>query len=242
MTAAEKKRHKKEKKRKHKKEKKRHKKKSKREATPSIDDEHNKKKKRKHSKEKTDTAVIDTADKKQAPVTYPVPGDKRIVQTSALDFHSSTDDASQHNVTLLLFYQYVEPPWDSEMYHKVLAYMQHLGDSLKLTGRMRVAKEGLNCTLTSSHESILKYCKALREFHEGEFKDTEFKLTTDLPQPQAFPSLKVMPVSELVHYGLDGEKAPPIEYTGVHLQPADYHEKLADRNTVVIDVRNHYEA
>jgi predicted sulfurtransferase len=120
--------------------------------------------------------------------------------------------------------------------------MQHLGDSLKLTGRMRVAKEGLNCTLTSSHEGILAFCKALREFNVGEFKDTEFKLTADLPQPQAFPSLKVMPVAELVHYGLDGEKAPPIQYTGIHLQPEDYHEKLAQEDTVVIDVRNHYEA
>ena len=184
-------------------------------------------------------------DRKPPPVTYPVPGDKRIVQTSALDFANNStakDDNDPHNVTLLLFYQYVEPPWDSEMYHKVLQYMQQLGDSLHLTGRMRGAKEGLNCTLTSSHESILKYCAALREFHEGEFKDTEFKLTTDLPRPQAFPSLKVMPVTELVHYGLDGEKAPPIEYTGVHLQPAEYHEKLAQSDTVVIDVRNHYEA
>jgi len=261
--------HHKKKKKKHKKEKRKHGKIEKQDETvdtpPAIDEPKLKKKKRKHQKEEKDSptdesskkkrkhvneaAVTETSndddddDKKPAPVSYPVPGDTRIVQTSALDFHSlKKKKSSDHNVTLLLFYQYVEPPWDSEMYHKVLAHLQHLGDSLHLTGRMRVAREGLNCTLTCSHEGILAFCKALREFNVGEFSDTEFKLTTDLPQPQAFPSLKVMPVTELVHYGLDGEKAPPIEYTGVHLQPADYHEKLAQEDTVVIDVRNHYEA
>jgi predicted sulfurtransferase len=172
-----------------------------------------------------------------------VPGDDMIVETSALDHQSNAaadNKNDQHDVTLLLFYQYVEPPWDSDAYHSILKEMQHLGDSLHLTGRMRVAKEGLNCTLTSTHDSVLQYCKALRE--KPEFKDTEFKLTRDLPHAQAFPSLKVMPVTELVHYGLNGEKAPPMEYTGVHLQPRDYHEKLEEDNTVVIDVRNHYEA
>jgi rhodanese-related sulfurtransferase len=266
----EKKCHKKKKKEKkeHKKGKKKHKKSKKRakdeaardddNKTPSITDEPTKKKiksakkdnisqqqqkqKQQQQQQQPQQKQQDQGDRKLPPVTYPVPGDKKIVQTSALDYAEPTEDTSDHNVTLLLFYQYVEPPWDGEFYQKVLSKMQHLGDSLKLTGRMRVAKEGLNCTLTSSHEGILAFCKALREFNVGEFKDTEFKLTADLPQQQAFPSLKVMPVAELVHYGLDGEKAPPIQYTGVHLQPEDYHEKLAQEDTVVIDVRNHYEA
>jgi hypothetical protein len=52
-----------------------------------------------------------------------------------------------------------------------------------------------------------------------------------------------MPVTELVNYGLDGAKAPPIlQYKGTHLEPLQYHEKIAESNTVIIDVRNHYEA
>jgi predicted sulfurtransferase len=53
-----------------------------------------------------------------------------------------------------------------------------------------------------------------------------------------------MRVTELVHYGLDNSKAPPQlgQYQGTHLEPRDYHEMLAADNTVVIDVRNHYEA
>mmetsp|Transcript_31254 Transcript_31254/g.47908 ORF Transcript_31254/g.47908 Transcript_31254/m.47908 type:complete len:604 (-) Transcript_31254:63-1874(-) len=169
--------------------------------------------------------------------------DKKIILSSALDYVPTGKDKEENDVSLLLFYQYVEPPWDNEFYNNtVLSHMQKLGEDLHLTGRMRVAREGLNCTLTSSHENILGFCKELRKFHKGEFVDTEFKVTTDLPKKQRFPNLKVMPVTELVNYGLNGEKAPPIDYTGTHLEPKSYHEKLAEDNTVVIDVRNHYEA
>ena len=165
--------------------------------------------------------------------------DEKMIQSSALDF-CSPDEVDHSDTTLLLFYQYVEPAWDDDTYKMVLQKMEKIG--AELGGRMRVAKEGLNCTLSGTHECVTNFCKALRHFHKGEFQQTEFKLTRDLPKNQRFPNLKVMPVQELVNYGLDGEKAPPLGYTGVHLEPQDYHMKLAEENTVVIDVRNHYEA
>lgn len=166
-------------------------------------------------------------------------GDPRIVESSALE--SEPDPTKAGPVTLVLFYQYVEPIWSLEKYQKVLKYMGSLGRKLGLTGRMRVAREGLNCTLTCSREKIVEFCLTLRQ--QPEFQTTEFKLTNDLPEPQRFPHLKVIEVIELVHYGLEGEKAPPIlDYKGVHLEPRDYHKKIAESNTVMIDVRNHYEA
>mmetsp|Transcript_14756 Transcript_14756/g.37120 ORF Transcript_14756/g.37120 Transcript_14756/m.37120 type:complete len:721 (+) Transcript_14756:153-2315(+) len=148
-----------------------------------------------------------------------------------------------HSLTLLLFYQYIEPEWDDETYEKIIRDLKKIGTSLELTGRMRCAKEGLNCTLTGTHQSILEYTKSLQQLRPNDFKNTEFKLTTDLPLAQKFGELKVLPVAEIVKYGLEGEKAPPIQqYSGVHLEPKDYHKKLAESNTVIIDVRNHYEA
>jgi predicted sulfurtransferase len=148
-----------------------------------------------------------------------------------------------HSLTLLLFYQYIEPEWDNETYEKILRNLKKIGASLELTGRMRCAREGLNCTLTGKNESILEYTKALRQLRPNDFRNTEFKLTTDLPLAQKFGELKILPVLEIVRYGLEGQKAPQIQqYSGVHLEPKDYHKKLAESNTVVIDVRNHYEA
>jgi len=154
-----------------------------------------------------------------------------------------TDEEHNHSLTLLLFYQYIEPVWDDDTYDKILRDLKKLGTSLELTGRMRCAKEGLNCSLTGAHSSILEYTRALRQLRPNDFGETEFKLTTDLPLAQKFGELKVLPVLEIVRYGLEGQKAPPIQqYSGVHLEPKDYHKKLAESNTVIIDVRNHYEA
>jgi UPF0176 acylphosphatase like domain len=142
-----------------------------------------------------------------------------------------------YSLTLLLFYQYVEPVWDESTYEFMLTTLQKIGKDLELTGRMRVAREGLNCTLTASYSSILEYCNTLRRLRPNEFQNTEFKLTRDLPVAQKFPNLKVFKVVELVHYGLEGSKAPPIsKYHGTHLEPKEYHKKLAEPNTVIIDV------
>ncbi len=121
---------------------------------------------------------------------------------------------------------------------------------------MRVAREGLNCTLTGSRDGIRAWCSALRTFDGGrpridpktgekltEFAKTEFKLTDDLPPKQRFPKLHAFEVVELVNYGLAGTRAPEIgNYGGTHLEPEDYHKKMCEKDTVIIDVRNHYEA
>ncbi len=178
--------------------------------------------------------------------------DDRMVVSSALECLTPHDIQQRraqdpHTVTLLLFYQYVQPPWSAATYDQVLKHMHDMATQYHITGRMRVAKEGLNCTLTATcWADMLKFCHALRDMEwEGRtsFKNTEFKLTKDLPRKQAFPSLKVIPVLELVHYGTDPHVASNlVQYTGTHLEPKDYHDKLAQDNTVVIDVRNHYEA
>jgi predicted sulfurtransferase len=214
-----------------------------------------KKKKRKKNQEPASQDSFSSPDKEansnNANATLEDAANKptRIVASSALDFYdeqvkqTKLAQTTQTNISLLLFYQYVEPPWDESTYDKMLKELEKVGKRLQLTGRMRVAKEGLNCTLTSSHESIMEYCQTLQTLRPNDFKTTEFKVTQDLPQPQKFRELKVMAVVELVNYGLEGTKAPPMkQFHGTHLEPKDYHMKLAQDNTVIIDVRNHYEA
>jgi hypothetical protein len=132
-----------------------------------------------------------------------------------------------NNITLLLFYQYVEPCWDDEQFQVALKFVTDQGNKYGLTGRMRVAKEGLNCTLTGSHDGIRNWCAALRTFDGGrskidevtgekitEFATTEFKLTDDLPPKQRFPKLHAFEVVEIVNYGLAGNRAPEIAKYG----------------------------
>jgi len=153
------------------------------------------------------------------------------------------DDPGKGLTTLLLFYQYVEPPWDAQTYHAAKTFVETIGEKHGITGRMRVAREGLNCTLTGTYHGIRAWCRDLRTFGDrDEFKKTEFKLTDHLPRGQLFPKLHAFEVTEIVNYGLGGTRAPPIGKTGVHLEPEDYHAKMGEKDTVIIDVRNHYEA
>ena len=146
------------------------------------------------------------------------------------------------STSLLLFYQYVEPSWSDDVYKEAKETVQKIGRSHNITGRMRVAKEGLNCTLSGTQENLYAFIHSLRAWKDI-FRQTEFKLTHHLPDAQRFKDLKIIPVQELVHYGLDGKKAPPTSrYHGTHLEPREYHQKLQEKDTVVIDVRNHYEA
>lgn len=177
--------------------------------------------------------------------------DRPFVESSALPTGQAPDPSHQC-VTLLLFYQYVEPPWSESVYKSVQTQVLAIGKECHVTGRMRVAREGLNCTLTGvSRQDVLSFCQALRTWQPQTFAPTEFKLTHHLStRAHLFGSLKIIPVTELVNYGLslntvNGKKSktPPsmLEYSGTHLEPTEYHQKLTEANTVIIDVRNHYE-
>jgi len=173
----------------------------------------------------------------------------RVAAMSMKEFESTTgpsgetEDNSSDEMTLLLFYQYIEPILNESQFKTLLSYVETSGERYSITGRMRVAREGLNCTLTGSYWNIRSWCKALRESSElPYFHDTEFKLTDHLPMKQVFPKLHAFKVDEIVNYGLAGSRAPSVHKTGVHLEPEAYNKKMKESNTVIIDVRNHYEA
>ncbi|OEU11680.1 hypothetical protein FRACYDRAFT_137966, partial [Fragilariopsis cylindrus CCMP1102] len=159
--------------------------------------------------------------------------------------------------SIVLFYQYKEPVWTSREFPKALKLFLSIGRKYEITGRGRIAPEGVNCTLTAPTSKLIRlFCQSLRDdWNIGSldgndssndttklFHDTDFKITDGLPQSQKFKSLSVRKVEELVAYGLEGEKAPSItKFGGTHLTAVDYHKALRDPHTVVIDVRNNYE-
>jgi rhodanese-related sulfurtransferase len=213
-------------------------------ATPERKEEEDRKEKKKEKKEKKKRKRNPEQQKNQE-LCPKYSKDDKIIESSHLDFrkdnNTSLEDAN--DLSLLLFYQYVEPVWPNDVYKAALKHVEQLGHENHVMGRMRVAKEGLNCTLTGSRQGIFGFCQALRDWKPAAFGTTEFKVTHHLPDSQKFGNLKIMPVTELVNYGLDGAKAPPIQqYHGTHLEPTLYHEKIAENDTVIIDVRNHYEA
>ena len=95
--------------------------------------------------------------------------------TSGTGGDSKADDGDEDPgkglTTLCLFYQYVEPLWDVATYHTAKAFVEEAGQKHGITGRMRVAREGLNCTLTGSYHGIRAWCRELRTFGEGRIQE-----------------------------------------------------------------------
>ncbi len=143
-------------------------------------------------------------------------------------------------ITMMLFYHYVSPPWSDVRKKAAITFVESAGLDLNLGGRCRVAQEGVNCTISGAAEGCRAFAEKLKEF-DASFGTADFKYIDDLPTDRAFGELKVLPVKELVFYGIDNQHT--LGMGGTHLEPKDYHKKLAEAkdDTVVIDVRNSYE-
>ncbi|KAJ1420703.1 hypothetical protein B484DRAFT_351190, partial [Ochromonadaceae sp. CCMP2298] len=152
---------------------------------------------------------------------------------------SKTDSAAYEEVSICLFYQYVRPLWSESRKKEAVAFVEQLAESLNIGGRVRVAQEGINATISSSHANVRLFTTQLGEF-DAHFKETDFKYVDLLPKDRAFKDLKVMPVQEIVFYGIAPEDA--LGPGGVHLDANAYHARLGCPDTVVIDVRNAYES
>lgn len=133
---------------------------------------------------------------------------------------------------VLLYYKYT-PLENPEQFAK-----EHLAfcNSLNLKGRILVASEGINGTLSGTIADTDAYMEAM--LADERFKDTYFKI--DEAQEMAFHKMFVRPRKELVSLNLE-EDVNPLELTGKYLEPKEFKEALLDENTVVIDARNDYE-
>ena len=144
--------------------------------------------------------------------------------------------------TILLMYQYKEPVWNKQEHKKALKKIIELGEAHKIAGRGRVAPEGVNFTLSGTPLDVRNFCYSLRTW-DPMFQETDFKLTDWIPKNKLFKSLSIRKTTELVAYGLAGDKAPSLQkFAGTHLEADEYHKAMTDKDTVIIDVRNAYES
>ena len=180
-----------------------------------------------------------------------VPTQRVVLEASRSVAHKSlppmpTDlqpDADGHMpVTLVLFYQYVEPPWTAQEHKAALKFATALAKEHDVCGRGRCATEGLNCSLTGPAAGVRAFCMGLRKWNPL-FEETDFKLTDGVPYAHRFKAFTLRKTDELVAYGLAHEKAPTLKHSRAeHLEAVDYHKMMEQKNTVIIDVRNAYES
>ena len=167
------------------------------------------------------------------------------------DIDEQDDPKSAPKSSILLFYQYTKNKWSPDQVKLLMTYFSILAKQRNLGGRIRVAQEGVNATLSAidmpfrnglSAKEILRHvAQDLKNFDSEVFTSkTDFKFIDDLPADRHFKEMKIIPVQELVYYGIREEDAS-CNQGGIHLDAKEYHKMLQKDNAVVIDVRNHYE-
>ncbi len=149
----------------------------------------------------------------------------------------SQDKPLDPSYTVILFYKYTEI---LEL-DRCLNWQRGICRKYNLTGRIRLASEGINVTLEGKNADIEKYINEIKtdlKYHD--LSDAEIK--TSVGTGFAFHNLSVKIVSEIVKLGLGTEDIDPNQLTGVHLKPAELRSWYENNDDfVVIDMRNDYE-
>lgn len=110
--------------------------------------------------------------------------------------------------------------------------------SLGLVGRVIVADEGLNGTVSGTVDACRAYMDAVHA--DPRFAKTDFKID-EVDEP-SFIKMHCRYKPEIVHSGLrDPKVIDPTRQTGKHLAPAEFLAMKDRDDVVVLDVRSNYE-
>lgn len=142
----------------------------------------------------------------------------------------NTDSSLPYSV--LLYYCYTDiadPDLFREEHHDLCL-------KLDLRGRIIIASEGLNGTVSGLQANCEAYMKAVKA--DPRFKDTDFKV--EYSSEHAFPKLNVRVKEEIVNSSLK-HIHPGKQPVGKHLEPEQLKEMLDDPDVVLLDVRSNYE-
>jgi UPF0176 protein len=110
--------------------------------------------------------------------------------------------------------------------------------SIGIRGRIYIAHEGINGTISGTIEDCKKYMDHL--LADPMFKGIEFKI--DEHHEHAFNRIHVRYKTEIVHSGLrDPKEIDPTKETGKHLRGDEFAKLKESDDLIIIDVRSNYE-
>lgn len=134
---------------------------------------------------------------------------------------------------VLLFYKYCQIS-EPEAY---AAAHRELCQNLGLRGRILIAKEGINATVSG----LKKHTERYREILDSDELTSGIEWKIDAEDDHVFPKLSVKVREEVVTLGLGEEDFSPEETTGIYLSPTEWKEMMQREDVVMLDARNDYE-
>jgi UPF0176 protein len=135
---------------------------------------------------------------------------------------------------ILLYYCYTTIADPDSFVAEHLEYCRKSG----LKGRIIVASEGINGTVSGPNEAIEKYMQMMKE--DERFAGIDFKI--DDSEEHVFQKMHVRHKPEIVHLGIREKSViDPTKKTGKHLSPKEFLEMKDRDDVVVLDMRSDYE-
>jgi len=143
------------------------------------------------------------------------------------------DEAGEDRLTLS-FYQYAKIG-NPELFrnHLFLAW-----DALEVLGRIYVANEGINAQLSVPAKRFQEFKSFIDQIYFLEGVRLNIAIEHDV---KSFLKLKVKVRDKIVADGLDDDTFD-VTQKGVHVDAEKFNNLLNDPNTVLVDMRNHYES
>ncbi|MDR6299711.1 oxygen-dependent tRNA uridine(34) hydroxylase TrhO [Mesonia maritima] len=143
------------------------------------------------------------------------------------------DEAGEDRLTLS-FYQYAKIG-NPELFrnHLFVAW-----DALEVLGRIYVAHEGINAQLSVPAKRFNEFKKFIDEIYFLEGVRLNIAIEHDV---KSFLKLKIKVRDKIVADGLDDDTFD-VTQKGVHVDAKKFNDLLNDPNTVLVDMRNHYES
>lgn len=158
-----------------------------------------------------------------------------------MTMHGEVVEDGRAPFAVVLYYKYVRLGERAEEIAAIVSEHEQLCKSLELTGRVRIACEGINGTLGGAADRVAQYIAVMRA--RAPFRDVDWKTSTSMVPP--FADLQVRHVQEIVAIELPDAECD-LALGGQHLSPEDFHaaaqQQQADGSAIaLIDVRNNYE-
>ncbi|XP_062857265.1 thiosulfate sulfurtransferase/rhodanese-like domain-containing protein 2 [Trichomycterus rosablanca] len=158
--------------------------------------------------------------------------------------HLSKDQLCRGPGEVLLYYCYcqIKEP------KLICDWQNELCSKLRLTGKVRVATEGINGTVGGTKTATSLYIQAMLSHPVFKVMQVEDFKTSE-GGAECFPELKVGVYKEIVPMGVDPDL---ISYrlAGTHLEPKEFHKEVQsllnnaspNNDTILLDCRNFYES
>jgi len=152
---------------------------------------------------------------------------------SAKEREALLEEAGEDRLTIS-FYQYAKIG-NPKLFrnHLFIAW-----DELEVLGRIYVAHEGINAQLSVPAKKF----NAFKEFLDGIYFLKDIRLNIAIEQDlKSFLKLKVKVRSKILADGLN-DATFDVTKKGEHVNAEKFNQLISDPNTILVDMRNHYES